>query len=599
MFSNVRRVILPDGTQITARFAGAIHQVTIDVRGSALLKKVARLLRIYVRPSWGAEYDWQISEVTDSESDACAVKVTNVEPALFSCKNWYSEERVYSIIGTNNKDRYTRVSEEYFGRSVVRNGVTIYTHTVDGEDVVGVCEHKGFVAIVLHEYDGLQRRYKVNELVERVLVERYRTPLVDIPTQTLIPFNASGSEGAAVLTHWQLIKFHLSVALEEDENGVEKKVLAASHSIVSCPGTAELATISPSVQQGSSSSTCAGSCPYPGQSTSCSKETSSSTSGYGVQNEVRGKGGIACDYLFGTDTLTILTAETGTRGTYNEGSGSEILTESVQFGWIDVLGTPVWAAVGGNRTSSGEYADVSAENAGFADLKIDGGAVYRFNGPSVLGYSSVTTYSATMVNGAHDYVSDSFDFDYASSNGAGLTISSIDLRKQRLLVKENMSGTRTRRVGVSGTETMTFSTESFSRYKLVRAGHSVLQVGSDFDVSSTFVGSGTSPYPWSPDLGAIGAIDGCSSPSEEDSTSYSEPTSSMLYNQPYDVGRANAALFAVKDHDDYIFVHTDSNQVFRVCNETLVEITDKFDLSENDQPGLLTDHFGVVIKEYL
>ncbi len=32
VFSNVRRVMLPDGTRITARFAGAIHQVTIDVR---------------------------------------------------------------------------------------------------------------------------------------------------------------------------------------------------------------------------------------------------------------------------------------------------------------------------------------------------------------------------------------------------------------------------------------------------------------------------------------------------------------------------------------------------------------------------------------
>jgi hypothetical protein len=59
LFQNSRHVILPDGARITARFAGAVHQVSIDVRGvsDALLKRV--LARFAILPaSDHAPYGW-------------------------------------------------------------------------------------------------------------------------------------------------------------------------------------------------------------------------------------------------------------------------------------------------------------------------------------------------------------------------------------------------------------------------------------------------------------------------------------------------------------------------------------------------------------
>jgi len=63
VFSNVRRVMLPDGTRITARFAGAIHQVTIDVRG--VVKSVDKYCRDFLSGLLTAE---QIALHTDTDS---------------------------------------------------------------------------------------------------------------------------------------------------------------------------------------------------------------------------------------------------------------------------------------------------------------------------------------------------------------------------------------------------------------------------------------------------------------------------------------------------------------------------------------------------
>ena len=58
LFQNSRHVILPDGARITARFAGAVHQVSIDVRGvSDALKRVLAMFAI-LPASDHAPYGW-------------------------------------------------------------------------------------------------------------------------------------------------------------------------------------------------------------------------------------------------------------------------------------------------------------------------------------------------------------------------------------------------------------------------------------------------------------------------------------------------------------------------------------------------------------
>lgn len=59
LFQNSRHVILPDGARITARFAGAVHQVSIDVRGVVpdALKRVLAMFAI-LPASDHAPYGW-------------------------------------------------------------------------------------------------------------------------------------------------------------------------------------------------------------------------------------------------------------------------------------------------------------------------------------------------------------------------------------------------------------------------------------------------------------------------------------------------------------------------------------------------------------
>jgi hypothetical protein len=84
VFSNVRRVILPDGTQVTARFSGAIHQVTIDVTG-VIAKAIAAMLRmesgaVYATHESSSTYETEPSAVHVVYGTDCnAAKAENIK----------------------------------------------------------------------------------------------------------------------------------------------------------------------------------------------------------------------------------------------------------------------------------------------------------------------------------------------------------------------------------------------------------------------------------------------------------------------------------------------------------------------------------------
>jgi len=219
----VQYATLSDGTTIRATMMNGQYQAQIvsipvpkpELGGSAY--------EIWVRPSWGAEYDWVV--VTD---EGCNPYTERRDPILYSNRLWQApDQSIYCVIGGHDQDKYFGTA----GDTVAKDGVSVGYY---GAGVVGVAEFLGRLVVVTVAnvtnsaspardqqiytvyVDGVEQL--VTSTIDAYVDGGYSTYIDPVfPSygvkrhfsQTTVVFNADGSEGASVLGNASVIKFSL------------------------------------------------------------------------------------------------------------------------------------------------------------------------------------------------------------------------------------------------------------------------------------------------------------------------------------------------------------------------------------------------------
>lgn len=228
----VKYATLSDGTLIKATMANGHYQAEIVAPARASGGEQVTY-EVYVRPEWGAVYDWL---VTKDPSVSHSVVTTRTDPVKYSNRMWQAGDgSLLAVIGGNDSSRYFGVG----GDTIALDGVVVLT---GGANIVGAATYKGklvYVTVASAYAGGVETAqytvhigatYTYTTPVISADPLGYLTPAGDkrLSQQTVI-FNSDCTEGACVLGDYTVLKF----AITSDTYGAP----VCTHTIATIPGT--------------------------------------------------------------------------------------------------------------------------------------------------------------------------------------------------------------------------------------------------------------------------------------------------------------------------------------------------------------------------